>query len=42
MILAFSISGPIIDKLGYKRSFLLFFSLAIISAVLYVVVPNKG
>ena len=42
MILAFAISGPIIIKIGPKKCFMLFFSLAVISAFLYVTVPNKS
>lgn len=42
MILAFAISGPIITKFGYKRCFLIFFSIAITSAALYVFILNKS
>lgn len=42
MIVAFAISGPIINKLGYKKCFLLFFGLVIFSSILYVFIPNKS
>jgi Na+/melibiose symporter-like transporter len=42
MILAFIMSAPIIDRLGFKRSFAFFFVLSIIPAALYTMIPHKS
>lgn len=42
MIAAFVISGPIIEKLGFKHSFAFFFTLSLVPAVLYTLIPNKS
>ena len=42
MIISFLVAAPIITKLGYRRSFLLFFALAALSAMLYISIPNKS
>jgi MFS family permease len=42
MILAFTLAGPLISKLGKKRTFLICFSLAVMSSLLYIYTPNKS
>lgn len=42
MVLAFAVSGPIISKVPYKKCFLIFFTMVIISSILYVYVPHKS
>jgi hypothetical protein len=42
MIFSLAIAAPIINRLGYKQSFLLFFSLAFLSSILYISIPQKN
>ena len=42
MIIAFAISGPIIHELGYKISFICFFTLTLLASILYVSLENKS
>lgn len=42
MIIAFTMAGPLINKLGKKQTFLICFSLAVISSLLYIYTPNKS
>jgi MFS family permease len=42
MILAFALSAPIINRLGNKPTFLIFFTIATLAAVLYIAIPNKS
>lgn len=42
MIIAFTMSAPIINKIGYSKSFLFFFTMSIISSLLYVFMKEKS
>lgn len=42
MILAFTMAGAVIDKLGKKRTFLICFSMAVLASLMYVYTPNKS
>ena len=41
-MLSFGIAAPVIDKLGVRKSFLIFFSLACLSSILYIALPIKS
>eukprot|EP00347_Sterkiella_histriomuscorum_P011630 403371714 len=42
MLVSYAIAAPIINKIGIKWSFMLFFSVACLSAVLYITIPVKS
>jgi len=42
MIIAFAISGTLIEKIGKQQAFRVFFGICVISSALYVLVPNKS
>lgn len=42
MIISYAISAPIINRIGIKLSFILFFSMACLSAVLYIGIQMKS
>ena len=42
MILAFALSAPIINRLGVKPTFMIFFSIATLAAALYIAIPAKS
>lgn len=42
MMAAFVIAAPIIERLGFKKSFAFFFILSLSAAILYTLIPNKS